>query len=155
MRASSLFAASFCTIVAAPSACVIENNAPTYKPPPPRPVVSVPPTSASAPPPVASPPAEVAPPPAPPLAAADPPPAPAIPPDFTACKVDADCVVVPRNSCCNNGFREAISGAKVDAYKASFVCPTPGGPCPMFRIRDNRTAACGATSHQCELVGTR
>jgi len=74
--------------------------------------------------------------------------------DFFACAADSDCTAVPKNSCCNNGFREAVNKQQAGAYKASFSCQPRKRICPMFRIRDTRTPHCNADSHKCELVKT-
>jgi hypothetical protein len=139
------------------SACVVENN-----PPPPlpalavrSPVVVAPPAVPGAPdagttPDGSGPPESVVPPVVPPASAPTVAAAPA--PAFLACTADADCVAVPRNGCCHNGFQEAVNASSVAAYQASFVCPEQHPICPMFRIRDDRVPVCNATSHQCELV---
>ena len=71
---------------------------------------------------------------------------------FQACAMDSDCVSVARVGCCNNGYREAVNAAQVDAYKRSFTCPPPRPMCPMFMINDNRDAECNNGTHLCELV---
>jgi hypothetical protein len=71
--------------------------------------------------------------------------------DFFSCASDSDCVTVPKNSCCNNGFLEAVNKLQADAYKASFTCERRR-MCPQFRIRDTRTPHCNADAHKCELV---
>ena len=71
---------------------------------------------------------------------------------FQACAMDSDCVSVPRVSCCNNGYREAVNAGKADAYKRSFTCPPPKPMCAMFMINDNREPECNNGSHLCELV---
>ena len=70
---------------------------------------------------------------------------------FFTCNVDSDCVAVPKNSCCDNGFTEAVNRASADAYKASFTC-TAKQVCPMFRIVDSRVAHCAPDTHKCELI---
>jgi hypothetical protein len=70
---------------------------------------------------------------------------------FFICTFDSDCVPVPKNSCCDNGFMEAVNTGSVDAYKASFTCPTKQ-VCPMFRVVDSRIAHCTPDTHKCELV---
>jgi hypothetical protein len=74
-------------------------------------------------------------------------------PDFFACNADSDCITVAKNSCCNNGFLEAVNKQQGDAYKASFTCDKRR-MCPQFRIRDTRTPHCNADAHKCELVKT-
>jgi hypothetical protein len=70
---------------------------------------------------------------------------------FFTCTFNSDCVAVSKNSCCDNGFMEAVNQASVDAYKASFTCTTKQ-VCPMFRIVDNRMPHCTPDTHKCELV---
>ena len=73
-------------------------------------------------------------------------------PDFFSCAADADCIAVPKNACCNNGFMEAVNSKSADAYKASFTCDNRGRMCPQFRIRDTRLPHCNADAHRCELL---
>jgi hypothetical protein len=159
MKALALLA----LVVGIPSACVIENHSSS---PPPAPVRVVPPApvvdagavdaekEGSAPVDAAeggsilavdaalsgSPPAAAAGAVAPPVAA------------FLVCAVDADCVAVKRNGCCNNGYKEAVNASSAAAYEASFVCPDPHPICPMFRVRDERSPECNEKAHECELV---
>jgi hypothetical protein len=70
---------------------------------------------------------------------------------FFTCEVDTDCVPVAKNTCCEDGFKEAVNRASVDAYKASFTCPT-NQPCATFRVVDTRVAHCARDTHKCELV---
>jgi hypothetical protein len=69
---------------------------------------------------------------------------------FFACATDSDCVPVPKNSCCDDGFMEAVNPKYADAYKASFTCSTKK-VCPLFRINDTRKARCAPDTHKCEL----
>jgi hypothetical protein len=73
---------------------------------------------------------------------------------YRACKVDADCVAVPRVGCCHNGWNQAVATTQKSAYTASFTCPDTHPICAMFIVRDTRTARCDATSHLCTLVST-
>jgi hypothetical protein len=70
---------------------------------------------------------------------------------FQACQVDSDCVAVPRNGCCNNGWKEAVNVAQKDAYAASFTCPHRH-PCPMYMVRDQRVPRCDTNTHLCAMV---
>jgi hypothetical protein len=70
---------------------------------------------------------------------------------FQACKVDSDCVAVPRVGCCHNGWKEAVNVAQQDAYAASFTCPRRE-MCPMFIIRDQRVPRCDPAAHLCAMV---
>jgi hypothetical protein len=74
------------------------------------------------------------------------------PPEFYACKVDSDCVAVPKVGCCNNGYKEAVNAKSTDAYAKSFVCPTPNAMCAQFLVNDNRAPECSAETGKCELV---
>src|ERR1700685_4159059 len=69
-----------------------------------------------------------------------------LPAVFFTCNVDSDCVAVPKNSCCENGFMDAVNRVSAEAYKASFTCPTKQ-VCPLFRIVDTRVARCGPHTH--------
>jgi hypothetical protein len=71
---------------------------------------------------------------------------------FRACKVDADCVAVPRVGCCHNGRMQAVTGSQKEAYAASFVCPNPHPRCAMYIIRDTREARCAAATGLCTMV---
>jgi hypothetical protein len=70
---------------------------------------------------------------------------------FFRCTFDSDCVAVAKNSCCDNGFMEAVNQASVSAYKASFTCATKQ-VCAMFRVVDDRVPHCARDTHKCELV---
>jgi hypothetical protein len=138
------------------SAKVQPSAPPAPAPPaPPPPLVQAPVVPDAAPPPAAPPadPVVVA---APPVSAADPGAAPTIPPPvpdaFRTCQTDSDCVAVLRNGCCRNGLHEAMNQASVEAYKASFTCPTRHPICPMHLVLDRRVPACTAATHQCAMV---
>jgi hypothetical protein len=73
---------------------------------------------------------------------------------FRACRVDADCVAVPRVGCCHNGWNEAVAASQKDAYKASFACPDAHPICAMFIVRDTRVPQCDPAGHLCTLVST-
>jgi hypothetical protein len=136
LSAAALLCSSFALGI--PSACVVENN-----PPPPTPVAVRPLLV-----PVADAAIEAASTPEPAALVT----APSPPQPLLVCAADSDCVAVPRNGCCNNGYKEAVNAASVAAYQASFVCPEPHPICPMFRIRDDRVPVCNVTTHLCELV---
>jgi hypothetical protein len=70
---------------------------------------------------------------------------------FFGCTFDSDCVVVAKNSCCDDGFKEAVNQAFVAAYKASFTCTTKQ-TCPTFPVIDARVPHCARDTHKCELV---
>jgi hypothetical protein len=70
---------------------------------------------------------------------------------FTACTQDSDCVAVPMNGCCQNGWNVAVASSQSDAYKASFTC-AKRQPCPMYVVNDKRTPRCNAQSKHCELI---
>jgi hypothetical protein len=88
-------------------------------------------------------------------AAADPPDAgatsaPSSAGDFFSCSTAADCVAIPKNDCCKNGYKEAVNKSSVDAYRASAPACNPKRKCPMFRIMDKRVPDCSAG--KCVLV---
>jgi hypothetical protein len=70
--------------------------------------------------------------------------------DFFSCSTAADCVAVPKNDCCKNGYKESVNKSSVDAYRASAPACNPKRKCPMFRIMDKRVADCSAG--KCVLV---
>ncbi len=76
----------------------------------------------------------------------------AAPGDFYTCQLDADCVAVPKATCCNTGQKEAVLATAVDAYKASFTCPDPHPVCPMMAIIDHRVPECDNGTHKCSMV---
>ncbi len=69
-----------------------------------------------------------------------------------ACKVDNDCVAVPRAQCCPNGFLEAVNVNKVEAYKTANACKNPPSVCPRFIVNDTRVASCNTGTKKCEMV---
>jgi len=153
--ASVLFVAT--TVLA--SACDVQVNTPppaTASEPPPAPpppvttvVVDAGAAPAPAPLPVAvadgSPPAAAA-----PVAPATP--ATPAPGDFFSCKADAECVAVPRNGCCHNGYHDAVNKQAVDAYKASFTCEKKRPICPQFMIKETKVARCDTAASKCVMV---
>ncbi|MGA7120017.1 MAG: hypothetical protein WBY94_07970 [Polyangiaceae bacterium] len=70
---------------------------------------------------------------------------------FFRCTFDSDCVAVAKNSCCDDGFKEAVNQAFVAEYKASFTC-TMKQTCPTFSVVDARVPHCARDTHQCELL---
>jgi hypothetical protein len=71
---------------------------------------------------------------------------------FQACQSDSDCVAVPRNGCCHNGWKEAVNVSQQDAYRQSFTCPQPHPICPMYIVRDTRVPRCDPAAHLCKMV---
>jgi hypothetical protein len=71
---------------------------------------------------------------------------------FRACKVDSDCVAVPREGCCHNGWNEAVNVSQKDAYKQANACTRTRPICPMYQVRDGRVARCDAQAHLCTMV---
>jgi hypothetical protein len=86
-------------------------------------------------------------------AAPAPPAASSAPSDYSSCTTDADCEVVPRAGCCDNGYKEAIARGKGDAYRAANACAKKV-MCPHIMVVDRRTAACNVARHVCEMVGS-
>jgi len=74
------------------------------------------------------------------------------PNDYSACATDADCEIVPRAGCCDNGYKAAIARGKGDAYRRTNAC-SKKVMCPHFMISDRRAAACNPQKHVCEMVG--
>jgi hypothetical protein len=73
------------------------------------------------------------------------------PTQFRACKVDADCVAVPKVGCCHNGWKEAVASSQKDAYAKSFTCPEPHPICPMIMVNDQRSALCENRTRLCTM----
>lgn len=72
---------------------------------------------------------------------------------ITACKVDSDCVAVPRGGCCDNGWKEAVNKHHVRAYQNATKCKLSPPPlCPMYVVNDTRVPSCDAATHQCKMV---
>jgi hypothetical protein len=72
---------------------------------------------------------------------------------ITACKVDADCVAVPRGGCCDNGWKEAVNKHHVKAYANATKCALHPPPlCPMYIVNDTRVPRCDAATHRCTMV---
>jgi hypothetical protein len=77
---------------------------------------------------------------------------PPVPEAFRTCDIDADCVAVLPNGCCQDGRNVALNRGLVDAYRSAFVCPLASPVCPMHLVLDDRVAACDAPAHLCKLV---
>lgn len=71
---------------------------------------------------------------------------------FQACQSDSDCVAVPRNGCCHNGWKEAVNVSQQAAYTASFTCPQAHPMCPMYIVHDVRVPRCDVASHLCKMT---
>ena len=70
-----------------------------------------------------------------------------------ACKGDADCVAVPREGCCHNGWKEAVAVSQADAYRKANACTKSSRPiCPMYIARDLRVARCDPQTRLCTLT---
>jgi hypothetical protein len=72
--------------------------------------------------------------------------------DYFSCKADADCVAVPKNGCCHNGYHEAVNKQSVDAYKASFTCEKKRPICPQFMIKETKVARCDTAASKCVMA---
>ena len=73
-----------------------------------------------------------------------------MPAQYRACKMDSDCVAVPRVGCCDNGWKEAVASSQKDAYAASFHCQERP-ICPQYKVQDARVALCDNASHLCAM----
>jgi hypothetical protein len=73
-------------------------------------------------------------------------------PDFKACKLDSDCIAVPRAECCSNGRMEAVSSKEADAYERSFTCPDAHPICAMIRFIESRVPLCDNSTRECSMV---
>jgi len=71
--------------------------------------------------------------------------------DYVSCNMDSECVAVPREGCCHNGYKDAVNRDKLDSYRQANTCKIKNVMCPQFLIDDKRTPVCNATSHQCEM----
>ncbi len=69
--------------------------------------------------------------------------------DYVACNMDSDCVAVPREGCCHNGYKDAVNKDKIDSYRGANACKMTNPMCPQFLIDDKRAPVCNA--HQCEM----
>ncbi len=68
------------------------------------------------------------------------------------CKVDADCVAVPKAGCCDNGWFDAVNAAQVDAYESLYACSDAAPVCSHVYVQDKRIAECSNTSRKCEMI---
>jgi hypothetical protein len=76
-----------------------------------------------------------------------------VPAQYRACRADADCVAVPREGCCKNGWKEAVAATQKDAYHTAFACTMHPAPmCPMYMVNDTRVPKCDAQQHLCVMV---
>lgn len=71
---------------------------------------------------------------------------------ITSCKVDDDCVAVPRGGCCSNGWMEAVNKHHVRAYENATKCTVHNMMCPMYMVHDTRVAQCNTGTNKCEMV---
>jgi hypothetical protein len=72
---------------------------------------------------------------------------------FRGCRLDADCVAVPRAGCCQNGWKEAVATAQADAYQKANACAkSPRPVCPMYIVRDSRVARCEPQTRLCTMT---
>jgi hypothetical protein len=69
-----------------------------------------------------------------------------------ACKVDADCVAVPKAGCCHNGWDEAVNKTKVAEYDKLYTPKVCKVMCPMYIVDDTRVAECNTGTNKCEMV---
>lgn len=72
--------------------------------------------------------------------------------DYLTCNADTDCVAVPREGCCRNGYKDAVNKNKIDLYRAANRCKQTNPMCTQMIVEDRRVAQCNAVSHQCEMV---
>ena len=71
--------------------------------------------------------------------------------DLYACKVDADCVKIPKN-CCTGLDYTAVHVGSESAYHDSLQCRSPL-ICPAIVFPDDHSVAeCNNATHKCELV---
>jgi len=70
---------------------------------------------------------------------------------FRACTADTDCIAVPRASCCDNGWKEAVAASQKDAYAQANACTRRRPICPMYRVRDRRVPYCDPQAHLCTM----
>lgn len=68
------------------------------------------------------------------------------------CKLDTDCVAVPKAGCCDNGWLDAVNKDEVVAYDAFYACTNPAPICPASKVVDARIAECSNATHKCEMI---
>jgi hypothetical protein len=73
-------------------------------------------------------------------------------PQYLTCTVDSECVAVPREGCCHNGYKDAVNRNEVDAYRAANACKDRHVICPQFIINDTRVAVCNKAKGRCEMT---
>ena len=73
--------------------------------------------------------------------------------EYRGCHSDADCVAVPRPSCCNNGWKDAVAASQAQRYASNRACKAKPRPaCPMYIVRDTHIAKCDAELKLCILA---
>jgi hypothetical protein len=71
---------------------------------------------------------------------------------YLSCTVDSECLAVPREGCCHNGYKDAVNKDRIPEYRQANACKMKNPMCPQFIVDDKRVALCNASSHQCEMV---
>ena len=72
--------------------------------------------------------------------------------DYLTCNADTDCVAVPREGCCHNGYKDAVNKSKIGSYRAANHCKLTNPMCTQMIVDDRRVAQCNGVSHQCEMI---
>ena len=72
--------------------------------------------------------------------------------DYYACTADSDCIAIPEESCCQNGYKAAVNRNRVAAYRAANACKLSNPLCPHLMVNDTRVARCDHATHQCRMV---
>jgi hypothetical protein len=68
------------------------------------------------------------------------------------CKLDTDCIAVPKAGCCDNGWREAVNKNEVESYASLYACTEVSPLCSHLQVHDTRIAVCGNATQKCELI---
>ena len=68
------------------------------------------------------------------------------------CKLDGDCVAVPKAGCCDNGYLQAVRADRVDDYKVLYACSDSAPVCSHLYVQDTRVAECSNSTHKCEMI---
>lgn len=68
------------------------------------------------------------------------------------CKLDTDCVAVPKAGCCDNGWREAVNKSEVETYESLHTCAEASPVCSHLQVHDTRIAVCSNATQRCELI---
>ena len=71
---------------------------------------------------------------------------------YLTCSADSDCVAVPREGCCRNGYKDAVNKDRIAEYRRANACKFANPMCPQFIVNDTRVARCNSASHQCEMT---